>query len=113
MSGDKLILIIIAGVFGTCLIGTSAMSQSSSGGGMCPLRKEMLAIEEAFEAVIDALLFDNMEIIRPKIPPLHQAMERCEKAINAGEKINLPKNQHRFEEFIKSNDRFNKDLAAL
>ena len=106
-------IIIIVSIFVSCLTGTFALGQTISGGGMKPLRQEMLALEEAFEAIIDALLFDNMELIKPTIPPLLKAKERVEKAINEGEQIVLPKNQDRFDEFIKFDDRFHKDFDAL
>jgi len=114
MNLSKFILIIIVGVFGTCLIGTSTMSQTKSEGGMNLLfRREMWCLEEAFEAIIDGIIFDTMELIKPTIPPLHKAREKVETAMNAGEKIILPKNQDKFKEFIKLDDKFQKDFAAL
>jgi len=105
--------LIVLGVFATCLVGISALSQTKPEGGMNLLRQEMLALEEAFEAIIDAVIFDNMELIKPTIPPLQKAREQIEKAINAGEKIILPKNQNKFGEFIKLDNRFHKDFESL
>lgn len=107
------IIIIVAGVFGACLTGISAMAQTKPGGGMNLLKKEMLALEETFQAIIDAVIFDKMECIMLTVPPLHKAREEVEKAINADEKIILPKNQDKFKEFIKLDDEFNKDFEAL
>ena len=108
------ILIIIAGVFGTCLIAISAMSQTKPEEGMNLLfRREMWCLEETFEGIIDGIIFDTMELINPTIPPLHKAREKVETAMNAGEKIILPKNQDKFGEFIKLDAAFHRDFEAL
>jgi len=107
-------IIIVVGFLGTCLIGTSAMSQTKPGEGMNLLfRREMWCLEEAFEATIDGIIFDTMELINPTIPPLHKAREKVENAMHAGEKIILPKNQDKYKEFIKLEDKFYKDFEAL
>jgi len=114
MKLKKSLLFIIAGVFGTCLIATFAMSQTKTGEGMNLLfRREMWCLEEAFEAIIDGIIFDTMEMIKPTIPPLHKAREKVQNAINAGEKIILPKNQDKFREFIKLDAAFHRDFEAL
>ncbi len=106
-------IIIVIGVFSTWLVGTPAMSQTKSKGGMDVLKREMLALEEAFEAIIDAVIFDNMELIKPVTPPLHKAREKVEKAIKAGEKIILPKNQDKFKEFVELGNKFHKDFESI
>ena len=106
-------IMIVVGFLGICLIGTSAMSQTEPGGGMNPLRREMLALEEAFETIIDAVIFENMELIKPQIPPFHEARKMFEEAIRAGQKIELPKNQDWFEEFVKLDNKFRRKFEAL
>jgi len=106
-------ILAVAGVFGACFIGISSLSQTEPGGGMSLLKQEMLACEETFEAIINALIFDNMEVIGPTIPPLQKAREKIERAIRAGEKITLAKNQDQFAEFMKLDDKFHKDLNIL
>ena len=106
-------IIILVGVFGTCLIGTSAMCQTESGGGMNVLRREMLALEEAFETIIDAVIFDNMQLIEPFIPPFHIGREKFDEAMSTGQKIELPKNQDRFEEFVKLDNEFRRKFEVL
>jgi len=105
--------IIVAGVLGTCLIGTSVMSQTEFRGGMNPLRQEMLALEEVFETIIDAVIFDNMELIKPLMPPFQEARKKFKEAISIGQKIELPKNKKKFEEFVKLDDKFQKDFETL
>ena len=114
MGWRRFVLILaVVGVFGTCFIVTSSLSQTEPGGGMSLLKQEMLACEETFEAIINALIFDNMEVIGRTIPPLQKAREKIEKAIRAGDKITLAKNQDQFAEFMKLDDRFHKDLNVL
>ena len=105
-------IIIVASVLTACLIGTSAMGQTELG-GMNPLRQEMLALEEAFETIIDAVIFDNMELIKPQIPPFHESRKKLQEVINTGRKIELPKNKKKFKEFVKLDDKFQKDFGIL
>jgi cytochrome c556 len=106
-------IIIIIGVFGVCFVGNSAMGQTEPQGGMNVLRGEMLALEEVFETIIDAVIFENMELIKPQIPPFHEARKKFEEAISTGQKIELPKNQDKFKEFVKLDNKFHKDFEAL
>ena len=106
-------MILVLGVLGTCFFGISAMGQTESKGGMNVLRREMLALEEAFEIIIDAVIFENMELIKPQIPPFHEARKKFEEAISAGQKIELPKNKDKLKEFIKLDNKFQKKLEAL
>jgi cytochrome c556 len=106
-------MILVWGVLGSCFIGISAMGQTEPKGGMNVLRREMLALEEVFETIIDAVIFENMELIKPQIPPFHEARKIFEEAINAGEKIELPKNQDKFKAFVKLDNKFQKKFEAL
>lgn len=106
-------IIIVVCVFGTCLVGISAMGQTEPKGGMHVLKEEMLALERAFEAIIDAVIFDNMGLIKPTIPPLRKAREKVEETISTGQKIKLPKNQGRFKEFVMLDDKFHEEFEAL
>ena len=108
-----ILIIIVVGVFGVCFVGNSAMGQMESQGGMNVLRGEMMALEEAFETIIDAVIFDNMELIKPQIPPFHEARKMFEEAIRTGQKIELPKNQDWFEEFVKLDNKFRRKFEAL
>jgi len=106
-------IIIGVGIFGSCLVGTSVMSQTELRRGMNPLKQEMLALEEVFESIIDAVIFDNMELIKPLIFPFHEARKKFEQAVRIGRNIELPKNKQKFEEFIKLDDKFHKEFEIL
>ena len=108
-----ILIIIVVGVFGVCFVGNSALGQTEPQGGMNVLRGEMLALEEAFETIIDAVIFDNMQLIEPFIPPFHIGREKLDEAMSTGQKIELPKNQDRFEEFVKLDNKFCKEFEAL
>ena len=54
-----------------------------------------------------------MELIKPQIPPFHEARKNFEEAISTGQKIELPKNQDKFKGFVKLDNKFQKDFEAL
>jgi hypothetical protein len=55
-----------------------------------------VALEQAFETIIDAVIFANMELIKPAVARFQKAREKLEGAISAGQSIKLPKNQDKF-----------------
>jgi cytochrome c556 len=105
-------IIIVVSFLGTCLIAISAMGQAKPRAGMV-LREEMVALEEAFEIIIDAVIFSNMELIKPAVVRFHKATEKVEEAISSGPRIILPKNHDKFKEFVELDIKFHEDLASL
>ncbi|MGZ3748819.1 MAG: hypothetical protein ACXVCD_15905 [Pseudobdellovibrionaceae bacterium] len=106
-------IIIVVGFLGTCLIATSAMGQAEPRTGMA-LREEMVALEEAFETIIDAVIFSNMELIKPAVVRFHKAKEKVEEAISSGRpRIILPKNHDKFKEFVELDIKFHEDFEVL
>ena len=105
-------IIIVVGFLGTCLIPISAMGQAKLRTGMA-LRREMVALEETFRTIIDAVIFSNMELIKPSLSSFHIAREKFDEAMSTGQNIELPKNNDGFEEFIKLDNKFCKELGAL
>jgi cytochrome c556 len=105
-------IIIVVGFLGTCLIAISAMGQAKLRTGMA-LREEMVALEEAFEIIIDAVIFSNMELIKPAVVRFHKATEKVEEAISSGPRIILPKNHDKFKEFVELDIKFHEDFEAL
>ena len=105
-------IIIVVGFLGTCLIAISAMGQAKRRTGMA-LREEMVALEEAFETIIDAVIFSNIELIKPAVVRFHKARGRVEEAISSGPRIILPKNHDKFKEFIELDIKFYGDFEAL
>jgi cytochrome c556 len=54
-----------------------------------------------------------MERIKPGMMGVFEARERIERALKAGQKVILPKNQGQIREFIRLDDQFHSDLEDL
>jgi cytochrome c556 len=107
-------IIIIVGLSCTCLVRISAVGQTKEPkGGRSLLIEEMVALDAAFETIIDAVIFSNMELIKPAVAELRKTRGKVEDAISAGQRIKLPKNQDKFKEFVELDDKFHEDLGAL
>jgi cytochrome c556 len=105
-------IIIVVSFLGTCLITISAMGQAKLSRGLA-LREEMVALEEAFETIIDAVIFSNTELIKPAIIRFHKTREKVEMTIISEPGVILPKNQDKFKEFVELDIKFHEDLASL
>ena len=105
-------IIIVVSFLGTCLITISAMGQAKLSTGLA-LREEMVALEEAFETIIDAVIFSNMELIKPAVVRFDKAREKVEETIGSGPRIILPKNHDKFKEFVELDIKFHEDFEAL
>ena len=106
-------IIIFIGILSIMLIGTSILSQTKPMGGVNLVKEEMLALDPAFKKVIDAVVLGNMKIVKPALADLHEAREEVEKAVKAGQKITLQKNQDKLKEFIELDDKFHEEFEAL
>ncbi|OGP93857.1 MAG: hypothetical protein A2157_15825 [Deltaproteobacteria bacterium RBG_16_47_11] len=76
-------------------------------------KEEMIALDAAFKKIIDVVVLGNMKIIKPALTELHEAREEVEKAVKAGQKITLQKNQDQLKEFIELDDKFHEEFEAL
>ena len=101
-------LIVLVGVLGASFMGISVRSQSVN-----LVKEEMLVLDPAFKKIIDAVVLGNMKIIKPALTELHEAREEVEKAVKAGQKITLQKNQDQLKEFIELDDKFHEEFDAL
>ena len=112
---QKKIISIIAfiSILSAFLIGTSVLSQTKPMGGVNLVKEEMLALDPAFKKVIDAVVLGNMKIVKPALADLHEAREEVEKAVKAGQKISLQKNQDQLKEFIELDDKFHEEFEVL
>jgi cytochrome c556 len=106
-------IIIFIGILSIMVIGTSILSQTKPMGGVNLVKEEMLALDPAFKKVIDAVVLGNMKIVKPALADLHEAREEVEKAVKAGQKITLQKNQDKLKEFIELDDKFHEEFEAL
>lgn len=108
-----LLLITMVVAFGICFILDSALSQTKPRGGVNLVKEEMLALDPAFKKVIDSVVLGDLKIIKPALEDLHEAREEVEKAVKAGEKITLQKNQDKTKEFIELDDKFHEEFEVL
>jgi hypothetical protein len=94
MERHRFVSTILFSIFlSTLLIGISTWGQ-----GVNLVKEEMIALDAAFKKIIDAVVLDNMKIIKPALHDLHEAREEVEKAVKAGQKITLQKNQDKVKE---------------
>lgn len=77
------------------------------------VKEEMLALDPAFKKIIDAVVLGNLKIIKPALHDVHEAREEVERAVKAGQKITLPKNQDKLQEFIELDDHFHEEFEVL
>ncbi len=77
------------------------------------IKEEMLALDPAFKKIIDAVVLGDMKKIKPVLKEVHEAREGVEKAVKAGQKIVLQKNQDQFKEFVELDDKFHEDFEAI
>ena len=101
------IILMVAG-WGASFLGISAWSQSVN-----LVKEEMLVLDPAFKKIIDAVVLGNMKIVKPALREVHEAREEVEKAVKAGRKITLQKNQDKFKEFVDLDDNFHEEVEIL
>lgn len=109
MTHKKLFLIVLMVAIGS----SSSLGISARGQGVNLVKEEMIALDAAFKKIIDAVVLDNMKIIKPALHDLHEAREEVEKAVKAGQKITLQKNQDKVKEFIELDDKFHEEFQVL
>lgn len=77
-----------------------------------PVKDEMVALNEAFKNLLDAILLNEPEKIELPFHNVHKAKEKTMEAAKKGE-ITLPKNNDKFKEFEKLDEKFHHDLEAI
>lgn len=80
--------------------------ETSSEGGRNLIMEEMAALNRAFKTIVDAVILGDLRQIIPALTEVHEARERVEKAVESGQRIMLPRNQDRFEEFVELETNF-------
>lgn len=77
-----------------------------------PVKDEMVALNEAFKNLLDAILLNEPEKIELPFHNVHNAKEKTMAAVKKGE-VKLPKNNDKFKEFEKLDEKFHHDLEAI
>lgn len=78
-----------------------------------PVQDEMVALDSAFKATIDAIILNEPEKIGPAFGEVNAMREQVERALKGGRKFTLPKHQKRFKEFVKLDNKFHHELEIL
>lgn len=100
-------------ILSACVLISLIFADSAwSGEIQSPVKEEMTALRTAFVALVDALLLNKFDAVEPAFHEVHNAREATEKAIEEG-KVELPKNQKRFKEFVKMDEEFHKEVEIL
>ena len=102
------LIFVLVGVVGVYFTGVSVRGQTVN-----LVKEEMLALDPVFKKIIDAVVLGDMKKIKPVLKEVHEAREEVEKAVKAGQKIVLQKNQDQFKEFVEMDDKFHEDFEAL
>ncbi len=100
-------------LFVLALFSISVPAGAEQRGSQNFILREMVALDSAFKTTIDALLLDEPERIAPAFEEVKKVREEVEGAVKEGVKITLPKNQKRFKEFVRLDDKFHRDLEIL
>ncbi len=77
------------------------------------VQKEMVALDAAFKSTIDAIVMNEPEKIPPAFEEVASLREQVEHAVKSGIKLTLPRNQKRFKEFVRLDDKFHHELEIL
>jgi cytochrome c556 len=77
------------------------------------LRKEMAVLDSVLKTTVDAVVLNEPARVPPAFDELHVIREQIDRAIKSGVKIPLPKNQKRFREFVRLDNKFHRDLELL
>ena len=77
------------------------------------LQREMLALDSAFKVAVDAVVLNEPGRIGPAFHPLSEIRKEVERAVRGGAVIVLPRNQKRFREFVRLDNKFHRELELL
>jgi cytochrome c556 len=77
------------------------------------IRREMAVLDTAFKAAVAAVVLNEPERI-PSVPEeVERIREQIGRTIKSGAGIALPRNQKRFREFVRLDNKFHHDLELL
>ena len=77
------------------------------------VQREMIALDRAFKTTIDAIVLNEPRRIGPAFDEVNKAREQIEHAIEHKARITLPRNQKRFREFVRLDNKFHHELEVL
>jgi len=93
------------------VIGTAAGVEQQESKNL--IREEMIALDSAFKVAMDAVVLNQPGRILPAFQETNALRVEVERAVKGGAKIGLPRNQKRFREFVRMDNKFHQDLELL
>lgn len=91
---------------------SKAQPKASADKAPNPVKDEMVALNEAFKNLLDSILLNEPEKIELPFHNVHRAKEKTMAAVKKGE-VKLPKNNDKFKEFEKLDEKFHHDLEKI
>ncbi|HUO77344.1 MAG TPA: hypothetical protein VMU21_07170 [Thermodesulfovibrionales bacterium] len=77
------------------------------------IQREMIALDSALKTTIDSLVLDEPGRIGPAFDEVDKIREQVEYAVEHKVRITLPRNQKRFKEFVRLDNKFHHELQTL
>lgn len=77
------------------------------------IRREMAVLDRALKVTVDAIVLNELEKIPPAFEEVHRIRHEVEETLHRGKKIVLPRNQKRFKEFVRMDNKFHRDIELL
>jgi len=77
------------------------------------VQKEMIALDSALKTTIDAIVLNEPGRIGPAFDEVNTIREQVEHAVEHKARITLPRNQKRFKEFVRLDNKFHHELQVL
>ena len=77
------------------------------------VQKEMITLDSAFKTTIDAIVLNEPGRIGPAFDEVNNIREQVEHAVEHKARITLPRNQKRFKEFVRLDNKFHHELQVL
>jgi hypothetical protein len=90
-------------------VGTAEENQESPN----LVQREMIALDSAFKTTVDSIVLNEPGRIGPAFNEVNKIREQVEHAVEHREKITLPRNQKRFREFVRLDNKFHHELEVL
>jgi hypothetical protein len=77
------------------------------------VQREMIALDSAFKTTIEAIVLNEPGRIVPAFDEVNKIRGKVEHTVAHREKITLPRNQKRFKEFVRLDNKFHHELEIL
>ncbi len=77
------------------------------------IQREMAALDSALKVTVDAIVLNDLQRIHPAFQEADRLRAQREQAVKGGARIVLPRNQKRFKEFLRMDNKFHHDVDHL